>query len=92
MLTRSRDSCYTTLAMKQLTLILSILCAGAVLAVAGPEPISGKDMKETVQPIAEVEWYADNEWNVSIWGTYVFTENGEESAPNNGITLSTADR
>ena len=92
MLTRSRDSCYTTLAMKQLTLILSILCAGAALAVAGPEPISGKDMKETVQPIAEVEWYADNEWNVNIWGTYVFTENGEESAPNNGITLSTADR
>ena len=83
---------YRALAMKQLTLILSILCAGAVLAVAGPEPISGKDMKETVQPIAEVEWYADNEWNASIWGTYVFTENGGESAPDQGIILWTADR
>ena len=78
--------------MKRIALTLSILCACVGVAFAGPEPISGKDMKETVQPVAPVEWYADNEWNVSIWGTYVFTQNGGESAPAQGITLWTADR
>lgn len=37
-------------------------------------------MKEAVAPVAEVQWYADNEWNVSIWGAFVFTGNGGEDA------------
>jgi hypothetical protein len=33
---------------------------------------SAKDMKQTVFPPCP-DWYADNEWNVSLWGTYLFT-------------------
>lgn len=40
--------------------------------------MSGKDMKEVVQPVEATQWYADNEWNVSIWGTYVFAANEVE--------------
>src|SRR5881396_1669188 len=35
---------------------------------------AGKDGKETKQfALPCPEWYADNEWNVNLWGTYVFT-------------------
>ncbi len=78
--------------MKSIALTLSILAASMVVALAGPEAMSGKDTKEVVQPVAPVEWYADNEWNVSLWGTYVFTQNGGESAPEEGIVLWTEDR
>lgn len=64
--------------MKPLAFTLSILCACAGVAFAGPEPMSGKDMKEVVQPVEATQWYADNEWNVSIWGTYVFAANEVE--------------
>ena len=33
---------------------------------------TGKDLKQTA-PSPCPEWYADNEWNVNIWGTYLFT-------------------
>jgi hypothetical protein len=32
---------------------------------------TGKETKQTVSPCPE--FYKDNEWNVSLWGTYVFT-------------------
>src|ERR1039457_7626715 len=38
--------------MKKLSLTLSILFTVCALAFAGPEAISGKDMKEVVQPMA----------------------------------------
>jgi len=62
--------------MKQ-ALTLIIFCAFAAVAHAGPEAFSGKDdLKQVVEPIAPVEaWFADNEWNVSIWGTYAFAGN-----------------
>ncbi len=43
-------------------------------AVAGTESYSGKDFKQT-QTMAQPQdcWYADSEWNVSLWGTYAFT-------------------
>jgi hypothetical protein len=68
--------------MKQIALTLLILCGLCALASAGPEAISSKEMKETVQPIVPTQWYADREWNIGIWGTYVFTANGEEMAEN----------
>jgi hypothetical protein len=48
----------------------------SLLAYAGPEQYSGKEMKQAVEQPMAPQWYADNEWNVSVWGTYVFTDNG----------------
>lgn len=31
-----------------------------------------KEMKQAA-PTPCPEWYANNEWNVSLWGTYLFT-------------------
>src|SRR5438034_1090085 len=33
---------------------------------------SGKEMKQAAPPPCP-EWYGDNEWNVSLWTTYLFT-------------------
>lgn len=49
------------------------MTAIASVAFAGPE-YSGKEMKQVAPPPCP-EWYADNEWNVSLWGAYVFTGN-----------------
>lgn len=46
----------------------------ASAALAGTETYSGKEMKQ-VAPPACPQWYADNEFNLSLWGTYVFTGN-----------------
>jgi len=46
-------------------------------AFAGTE-YSGKEMKQVAPPPCP-EWYADNEFNVSLWGTYVFTGNNYQS-------------
>src|SRR5215470_15902231 len=56
-------------------LLLGILFFATIASVAfaGSE-YSGKEMKQVVPPACH-EWYADNEWNVSLWGTYVFTGN-----------------
>jgi hypothetical protein len=43
-------------------------------AFAGSETYSGKELKQ-VAPLTCPEWYADREFNVGIWGTYVFTGN-----------------
>jgi hypothetical protein len=61
--------------MTQLRLFLATfaLCAVSLLR-AGTLPIGEKEMKEAMPPPCP-EWYADNEWNVSIWGTYAFSEN-----------------
>jgi hypothetical protein len=47
--------------------LLTILAAGAF---AGG--FSGKDLKQAA-PSPCPEWFGDNEWNVSLWGTYLFT-------------------
>ncbi len=57
--------------MKRLTLILILFSAFGGLAYSGTE-YSGKAMKQ-VAPGPCPEWYGDNEWNVNLWGTYVFT-------------------
>lgn len=42
----------------------------SIFSIARAGEFSGKEMKQTV---ACDEFYADNEFNVNIWGTYVFT-------------------
>ncbi len=61
--------------MKKLTLSLCAVAAMVSAAYAGPQTYSGKEMKQTVEPAPCPQWYADNEWNVSIWGTYAPTVN-----------------
>ena len=53
--------------------VLCLLGSGMIAsaAFAGVE-YSGKEMKQVAPPPCP-EWYADREFNVSLWGTYVFT-------------------
>jgi hypothetical protein len=66
--------------MKQLTLTLMTFSAFLGLAYAGPE-YSGKEMNQVAPPCPQ--WYSDNEWNISLWGTYAAT--GTEYAPNTSL-------
>ena len=55
-------------------LILGPLTIVASAAFAGGETYSSKDTKSaTPQPFCD--WYANQEWNASLWGTYAFTGN-----------------
>jgi hypothetical protein len=56
--------------------VLGLLCIAAITsaAVAGTETYSGKEMKQVAPPPCP-QWYADNEFNVCLWGTYIFTGN-----------------
>jgi len=59
--------------MKKLVLSLFAVGALASVAFAGTE-YSGKEMKQVAPaPAPCPEWYADNEWNVGLWGAYAFT-------------------
>jgi len=72
-------------------LIFAIICLAEVaVAHAGSERYSSKEMKEAVQPAPCPEWYADNEWNVSVWGTYVFSDNNDTRDFNNFFLRSGA--
>src|SRR3982751_7107847 len=56
-------------------LLLCLLAAALPLGVAfAGVPYSGKEIKQVAPPPCP-EWYADLEFNVSLWGTYVFTGN-----------------
>jgi hypothetical protein len=57
--------------MKRFLLVSSLGVIALSLAEAGSERYSSK---ETVAPPCP-SWYADSEWNVSVWGTYAFTDN-----------------
>src|ERR1700741_4127335 len=57
---------------KVLLCLLGTVLVGSA-AFAGTE-YSGKEMKQVAPPPCP-QWYADNEFNVSLWGTYVFTGN-----------------
>jgi hypothetical protein len=61
--------------MTKLMLGLLSIAAIASVAFAGTETYSGKEMKQVAAPPPCPEWYKDYEWNVSLWGTYVFTGN-----------------
>lgn len=62
--------------MKTSIFTLIFLCAVGGL-VCGATPYSDKK-QVSAEPCPE--WYGDNEWNISLWGTYAFT--GTENAPN----------
>jgi hypothetical protein len=57
-------------------LIVSLLGVAAISSIgfAGTETYSGKEMKQVAPPPCP-EWYADREFNIGLWGTYVFTGN-----------------
>jgi Outer membrane protein beta-barrel domain len=59
--------------MKKILLAVLGSVGIASVAFAGTETYSGKEMKQVAAPPPCPEWYADNEFNVSLWGTYVFT-------------------
>jgi hypothetical protein len=59
--------------MKKLTLSLCALVALGSAAFAGTETYS-KESKAVVPPPCP-QWYADNEFNLSLWGTYAPTLN-----------------
>ncbi len=64
--------------MRSPTLTLAVFFAALGLCYAGTERYSGKEMKQVEQPCPE--WYADNEWNLQLWGAYAFPGNrGERS-------------
>jgi hypothetical protein len=58
--------------MKNTILTTLVTSALAWTACAGTESYSGKEMKQAVAPPPCPEWYADNEFNVSLWGAYAF--------------------
>jgi hypothetical protein len=60
--------------MKKLMLGLLGIASIASVAFAGTETYYGKEMRQVAPPPCP-EWYADREFNVGIWGTYVFTAN-----------------
>src|ERR1043165_120778 len=60
-------------------LVLGLLWFGVIAsATLAGETYSGKEMKQDAGPPPCPEWYANNEFNVSLWGTYVFTGNNWE--------------
>jgi hypothetical protein len=57
-------------------LVVCLLGFGVIASVAfAGESYSGKEMKQIAAPPPCPEWYADQEFNVSLWGTYIFTSN-----------------
>ncbi len=57
-------------------LVLCLLGCGAIASAAfAGETYSGKEMKQVAAPPPCPEWYANYEFNVSLWGTYIFTQN-----------------
>jgi opacity protein-like surface antigen len=60
--------------MKRLILALIGAVALTSVAYAGGQSDAGRD--KDVKPTAPFyDWYADRQWNLSIWGTYAFTGN-----------------
>ena len=59
--------------MKKLMLSLLGIAAISSVGFAGTETYSGKEMKQVAIPPPCPEWYADREFNVGLWGTYMFT-------------------
>ena len=60
--------------MKKALLIFAAATAVVSSALAGEETDS-KEVRQTMTRQAFCEWYANQEWNASVWGTYAFTGN-----------------
>jgi len=61
--------------MKKLALTVSAAIMLASTALAGSETYSDRDMKQAAAPQPFCDWYANQEWDASLWGTYAFTGN-----------------
>jgi hypothetical protein len=60
--------------VKRLILLLIAVMVVASAVFAGSETYSSKETTQTAaQPFCD--WYANQEWNASLWGTYAFTGN-----------------
>jgi hypothetical protein len=57
--------------VKRVILALTAVVALAAPVFAGGETYSKETKQTAVQPFCE--WYANQEWNASLWGTYAFT-------------------
>ncbi len=57
--------------MRRLLVVFVTLWLVSPLAYAGPETDSGEEMKETASA-ASPQWYADREWQLNSWATYIF--------------------
>src|SRR5438876_495292 len=64
--------------MKKLTLTFAAVFALAKWTFAGPERYSGKEMKQVAPPPC-AEFYADNEWNIGLWGAYAFSGDNNDN-------------
>ena len=65
--------------MQRLTTTICALAAMITVAYGGPTTYSSdKETKQVTQVPPCPEWYRDTEWNVSLWGTYIFTGNNWE--------------
>jgi hypothetical protein len=64
--------------MQKLTVTICAFATMITAAYGGTTTYSGKEMKQVEQVPPCPEWYRDTEWNVSLWGTYVFTANNWE--------------
>jgi hypothetical protein len=58
--------------MRKLNLSILAFAAITSAALAGTE-YSGKEMRQSAAVQPQDCYYGDNEWNVSLWGTYAFT-------------------
>ncbi len=64
--------------MKKFGITTCALAALTSVAFGGTAMVSGKEMKQTAIEAPCPEWYRNQEFNISIWGTYAFTgENWE---------------
>src|SRR5881275_1383487 len=61
--------------MQKLTVTICAFATMITAAYGGTTTYSGKEMKQVEQVPPCPEWYRDTEWNVSLWGTYIFTAN-----------------
>jgi len=57
--------------VRNLVLFVAAMLAASTV-FAGGETYSAKD-KQTASPQPFCDWYANQEWNASVWGTYAFT-------------------
>jgi outer membrane protein with beta-barrel domain len=58
--------------MKKFAFTFLTILSLAFVAKAGTSTYSGKEMQQVAPPPCP-EWYRDTEWNVGLWGTYLFT-------------------
>src|SRR5258708_10837842 len=61
--------------MQKLTVTICAFATMITAVYGGETTYSGKETKAVGQVPQCPEWYRDTEWNVSLWGTYVFTGN-----------------